>query len=294
MAEYEITKIVDDEGQTVYNYVKNLPNRPNDDEGMTADALKAVFDQGVADIKDYINDTLTEEVDDALNDIAADVATNTAAIASIEAGTVSDGSITTAKLADSAVTADKIAALAVSTAKLADLAVTAAKIAAGAVTTDKLDARAVTGAKIALGAVIGENIGSKAVGQGNIGDGAVGTGQLADGAVTMAKTTGVQAQHLLVSGGYVTLSSSNWSGKKQTVSVPGVLATDTVFAEPWVSEDDGGSEATYHNWVNCRDYGIRCVANKDDELVFVCETVPTGKTIWFSVAIFRDGAVLSQ
>ena len=282
MAEYEITKIVDDEGQTVYNYVKNLPNRPNDDEGMTADALKAVFDQGVADIKDYINDTLTEEVDDALNDIAADVATNTAAIASIEAGTVSDGSITTAKLADSAATADKIAALAVSTAKLADLAVTAAKIAAGAVTTDKLDARAVTGAKIALGAVIGENIGSKAVGQGNIGDGAVGTGQIADGAVTMAKTSGVQKLHSTID--YVTLTTAGWSNNKQTVEAEGVTASNLVLTSPWV-ENNPSSTASTNNWLRCRDCGIRCIGQDDGELTFECETVPSS-SCWIAVAIF--------
>ena len=282
MAEYEITKIVDDEGQTVYNYVKNLPNRPNDDEGMTADALKAVFDQGVADIKDYINDTLTEEVDDALNDIAADVAANTAAIASIESGTVSDGSITTAKLADSAVTAAKIAALAVSTAKLADLAVTAAKIAAGAVTTDKLDARAVTGAKIALGAVVGENIGSGAVGLGKIATGAVDTDQLADGAVTMAKTTGVQKLHSTIE--YVTLTTAGWANNKQTVEAEGVTASNLVLTSPWV-ENNPGSTASTNNWLRCRDNGVRCIGQGDGTLTFECETVP-GSACWIAVAIF--------
>ena len=290
MAEYEITKIVDDEGQTVYNYVKNLPNRPNDDEGMTADALKAVFDQGVADIKDYINDTLTEEVDDALNDIAADVATNTAAIASIEAGTVSDGSITAAKLtgvsdsAGAAVTTPKIADGAVTTDKLSSspAAVTTAKIADGAVTTDTIYGRAVTGAKIALGAVIGENIGSGAVGLGKIATGAVDTDQLADGAVTMAKTSGVQKLHSTIE--YVTLTTAGWSNNKQTVEAEGVTASNLVLTSPWV-ENNPSSTASTNNWLRCRDCGIRCIGQDDGELTFECETVPSS-SCWIAVAIF--------
>lgn len=39
-------------------YIERLPDRPNQEAGMTAAALKAAFDQGVNDIKDYINDEL--------------------------------------------------------------------------------------------------------------------------------------------------------------------------------------------------------------------------------------------
>lgn len=302
--------------------ISGLPDRPGD-SGMNATDLKAAFDYIGTELKNYINNTLIPQLNSGAPNLGIEAITGLTAttvqgaleelldlISSLSPDPPSAHSIGSDRLSrktdsgGAAVGTDNIAAGAVTSTELASdensgtAAVGEHNIKPLAVKTGHIDTGAVTGGA-------GNKIAQSTISKWNMGAYSVGTDQLENGSVTgdkissespvpYAKTSGVQAQHLLVSGGYVTLSSSNWSGKKQTVSVPGVLATDTVFAEPWVSEDDGGSEATYHNWVNCRDYGIRCVANKNDELVFVCDTVPTGKTIWFSVAIFRDGAVLSQ
>lgn len=46
--------------------IQALSDTPNSTEGLTADELKALFDKAPTDIKTYINDTLTTEVDTAL------------------------------------------------------------------------------------------------------------------------------------------------------------------------------------------------------------------------------------
>lgn len=43
--------------------IQALSDKPNEIEGLTADELKAKFDKAGSDIKTYINDTLTTEVD---------------------------------------------------------------------------------------------------------------------------------------------------------------------------------------------------------------------------------------
>lgn len=46
--------------------IQALSDKPNEIEGLTADELKAKFDKAGSDIKTYINENLTEEVDTAL------------------------------------------------------------------------------------------------------------------------------------------------------------------------------------------------------------------------------------
>jgi hypothetical protein len=43
--------------------IQALSDKPNEIEGLTADQLKEKFDKGANDIKDYINDTLIDELD---------------------------------------------------------------------------------------------------------------------------------------------------------------------------------------------------------------------------------------
>lgn len=50
------------------NNIQNLSDNPNT-SGMTAAELKTKFDKAGTDIKNYINDTLTEELDTKFNDI---------------------------------------------------------------------------------------------------------------------------------------------------------------------------------------------------------------------------------
>lgn len=51
---------------TNLNNIQALHDRPNVTDGLTADELKERFDKAGNDIKDYINNTLTEELDDSI------------------------------------------------------------------------------------------------------------------------------------------------------------------------------------------------------------------------------------
>ena len=51
------------------NNIQSLSDRPNAIDGLTPAQLKEKYDKAGADIKEYLNETLTEEVDSALANI---------------------------------------------------------------------------------------------------------------------------------------------------------------------------------------------------------------------------------
>lgn len=51
---------------TNLNNIQSLHDRPNSADGLTSDQLKAKFDQAGNDIKSYLNNTLTTELDTSL------------------------------------------------------------------------------------------------------------------------------------------------------------------------------------------------------------------------------------
>lgn len=51
------------------NNIQSLSDRPNAVDGLTSSELKERFDKAGSDIKEYINETLTEELDDAIASI---------------------------------------------------------------------------------------------------------------------------------------------------------------------------------------------------------------------------------
>ena len=53
---------------TNLNNIQALHDRPNVTDGLTSDELKEKFDKAGNDIKSYINNTLTEEIDDLTAD----------------------------------------------------------------------------------------------------------------------------------------------------------------------------------------------------------------------------------
>ena len=53
---------------TNLNNIQALHDKPNTADGLTADQLKAKFDKAGNDIKTYINETLTEELDATIGD----------------------------------------------------------------------------------------------------------------------------------------------------------------------------------------------------------------------------------
>lgn len=225
-----------------------LDNEPNDIGGLSAEVLKAKFDEAANIIKDYINETLlpglagadgaenigitaipgvtgAENVQAALEKIETQMADMTQ-------GAVADNSITTEKLVNSAVTAAKLAAGAVETAKIANGAVTGDKLAALAVETAALAELAVTSAKIANKAVIRRCIGDKAVGTAQIGDNAVGTEQIDALAVTAAKLAAGAVETAKIKAGAVTADKVNATSRTQYIPVT-VSATWTGDAAPY-------------------------------------------------------------
>ncbi len=241
-----LTKLTDD-----LNIIALLDNEPNDVGGLSAEELKAKFDEGSLIIQKYINEVLIPEM--AGENGAANIGITTvpaltgaetvqAALEAIERqmaemtqGSVADGSIITQKLAGGAVTAEKMAADAVGSEAIAALAVLTAKLADKAVTAAKLADKAVTAAKIADKAVIrrciGDNaigntqLGEKCVGSSNIDDLAIPNRCLASGAVSEVKVASDARTQ------YWTLDvSTTWTGDAapytQTIPAANMLATD--------------------------------------------------------------------
>lgn len=73
--------------------ISRLTDQPNDNDGMTADELKALFDKAPSDIKDYINNVLIPEL---VEQIAA--AAQGIAIDSISGQILTNGTVTQDKL----------------------------------------------------------------------------------------------------------------------------------------------------------------------------------------------------
>ena len=113
------------------NYVSQLSDQPNDNEGLSAAELKGTFDQFGTEFKTYFNETHLPEVETAINAAAAGIPTGGA-----DASILLDGSITNSKLKSTS------GSEAVDTNVIRD----------GAVTGDKLEA----GVKSAVEAVAGK------------------------------------------------------------------------------------------------------------------------------------------
>jgi hypothetical protein len=57
------------------NNIQSLSDRPNTIDGLTSSQLKELFDKAGSDIKTYLNETLTEELDTVIADIPTDYVT---------------------------------------------------------------------------------------------------------------------------------------------------------------------------------------------------------------------------
>lgn len=231
-----LTKLTDD-----LNIIALLDNEPNDVGGLSAEELKAKFDEGSLIIQKYINEVLIPEL--AGENGAANIGITTvpaltgaetvqAALEAIERqmaemtqGSVADGSIITQKLADEAVTARKMAADAVGSEAIAALAVLTAKLADKAVTAAKLADKAIIRRCIGDNAVGTAQLGERCVGSSNVDDLAISNRCLAPGAVSEAKVASDARTQ------YWTLDvSTTWEGNAapytQTITAANMLATD--------------------------------------------------------------------
>lgn len=238
------------------NIIQALDDEPNDVGGLSAQELKAKFDEAGNTIKTYLNDTFLAElggddgapnvgitvipempdvtnVQDALTGIILmlqDVTQGAVADGSITTAKLAELAVTTAKLADACVTADKVAADAVTTAKIAGLAVTAAKLAADAVETAKIKDGAVTTAKLGSKVVTGDKMADLTITTQKLVEGAVTTSKIGNGAVNAAKILDGAVSTL-----YTATIGTTWTGSaapySQNVTVVGLTAADTPLVD---------------------------------------------------------------
>lgn len=275
------------------NVISDLADRPNETatttypNGMSAEQLKAAFDEVGGKLKTFINSFLsTLEGTTAAGSIGIDAITGMTAtniqdaleelktaISSATTGTLPDGSIETVKYKDASVTSAKIASGGVETANLAAGAVTTAKIADLNVTTGKIAAGAVATAKIEDAAVTADKLGSSAVTEAKIANGAVTVNKLADGAVVPAKTAGIQVRHVTKSISIPPVTAGALSFT--TVVVDGVTATNTVLISP--------APNSFIEWRNC---GVRCTGQSTRSLTFQAE-ISTTNTLTANVVILN-------
>lgn len=231
------------------NIIQALDDEPNDVGGLTAQELKAKFDEAGNTIKTRVN-ALVDQLGSA--NAAADIGFNATAgvdennvqdaienvqaqLVAVTQGAVTDGSITTAKLAAKAVT----------TAKIDDLAVTDEKLAAASVTSDKLGNGVVVSNKIAPSAVTTGKINDGAVTENKIGSAAVSTDKIKNDAVTSDKIAdnAVQGEHVAkntlrtdVSSDYAmsTVEYNNASTATLTLKMHYIRAIGIMFFEGYV------------------------------------------------------------
>lgn len=240
------------------NVIQKLDTEPNDIGGLSADELKAKFDEAANIVKTYINEVLLPamEGNEGANNVgietisAISTATNVQdaliqivqLIQGISQGSVPDGSITSQKLADAAVTAVKMAENAVDSSNIFDNAIISAKLAALCVTTAKLAAKCVTSSKIADNAVGTEQLANSSVTNGklasdavqtsNIYENAVSASKLADAAVTREKiAAGAVSGRYAVTIPSVAASWARWNGSADNawyteITVSGVRSSD--------------------------------------------------------------------
>ena len=229
-------------------FVSKLDDYPNDVGGLSAEELKAVFDQAGQEIQQYINEILIPKAE--------------AEIKKAELGVPSDGNINGADLAVGSVTGDKLAYKTVTGEKLADGSVNAAALADSAVTNEKLAIDAVTTAKIADLAVSAEKLDDNAVSERKIRNGSVTNTKIAAGAISRDKLA-PNAAHSVIT---VTLTANGWVGSSQTVTANGMTspAQTDFIASPAPASHDAYCEA-----------GIRCVNSDTNSVTFQCLEIPT-------------------
>jgi len=72
----------------VVNNIQSLSDTPSSAEGLTTQTFKAKFDQTGADLKTYINSTLTEELDTLITGIQGDITDIEAELNGIDVSTL--------------------------------------------------------------------------------------------------------------------------------------------------------------------------------------------------------------
>lgn len=165
------------------NIISKLADKPNDTEGLSAQAFKEEFDRAGLLVKEYINEILVPQANIDIDNAAKGIGGSEG----MDGSTIVDGTVTASKLAANSVTAEKIAEDAVTEDKVAPKAVTEEAFADASVPTRAYKQGSVTAAALAQNSVTADKIAEGAVSGAKLANGSVGTANVADAAVTRAK-----------------------------------------------------------------------------------------------------------
>ena len=133
------------------------------------------------------NDSIPEDVIDAVNLKSSSVSTTKIAADAVTGAKIADDAINSEHYTDASIDTAHIADSQVTTAKIADTAITTAKITDANVTTAKIAADAITGAKIADDAINSEHYTDASIDTAHIADSQVTAAKIGSNAVTTAK-----------------------------------------------------------------------------------------------------------
>lgn len=211
------------------NIISKLADKPNDAEGLSAQAFKEEFDRAGLLVKEYINEILVPQANIDIDNASKGIGGSDG----MDGSTITDGTVTASKLAANSVTAEKIAEDAVTEDKIAPKAVTEEAFADASIPTRAYKQGSVTAAALAQNSVTADKIAEGAVSGAKLANGSVGTANVADAAVTRAKL----AQDALYSPMSATSTSTAYSFKesdlgKTVAPSSGAANLDIVYTMP--------------------------------------------------------------
>jgi hypothetical protein len=165
------------------NIISQLPDRPNDERGLSPQAFKEEFDRAGLLVKEYINEILVPQANIDIDNAAKGIGGSDG----IDGSTLVDGTVTASKLAPNSVTTEKIASESVTAGKIAPKAVTEENYADASIGDRAFKQGGVTSAALAQNSVTADKIAESAVTGAKLANGSVGTAKIADASVTDTK-----------------------------------------------------------------------------------------------------------
>ena len=264
--------------------ISKLADEPNDVGGLSANELKAKFDEAGTLIKAFINDTLLPYLEAATGagDIGIanipglnDAATVQAALQELKTQL---NNTSTGSIPDRSLSGEKLVTGAVGTNELANASVTSDKIASGAVNDSKIAAEKLSGASIQAKAIQNSHLNGKVIKAENVEDNSLTGDQIKDLSIPSAKIASDAVQTAKIAFGAVTRA-------KLASDVKVLSFTEkAVDASVWVS-DTSYTDFPYRAAVACQGVTAKHYA----EVVFSPANVLTG--IFCPVAVSYAGGV---
>ncbi len=195
VSEDDARKQVQDVVDQIKDYINNdligeLENAETNNSGAGKIGSQPIENVSGTTVFDQIFD-LKSQLDTAVADgfTTGSVSTVAIANAAVTHDKIADNAVGESQIIDGSVTADKIEAGAVTQSKFADYSVSGSKIAEGAVSETKIEQGAVTEMKLGVGAVTVTKLGAGAVTEIKIGDGAVSAAKISSSAKTDSVST---------------------------------------------------------------------------------------------------------